>query len=93
MFIEVNTESIQAPKYKIELFLDTELGKSIPDLKRINFMNLKSIKPFTLNDDCSIETNLSVNEMDFAILELSSKSFHAEWDREEDEYWNSYLDD
>lgn len=93
MFIQVNTEAIQSPKPKIELCLDTELGKSIPDQRRINYMNLKNIKPFTINDDSVIEMNLSVEQMDLAITELSSKSFSEQWDLEDDDYWNSYLDD
>jgi hypothetical protein len=89
----VNTEAVQSSKHKFELCLDTELGKSIPDLKRINYMKLQNIKPFTINDDCVIETNLSLKEMELAIVELSSKSFNEEWSLEDDDYWNSYLDD
>lgn len=92
MFIEANTDCIHSVKHKFELCLDTERAKSIPDVKRINYMDFRNIKPFTINDDYVIETNLSVEDMNLDIQKLSSSSFSEEWLLEDDEYWNNYID-
>ncbi|WP_025126212.1 hypothetical protein [Myroides odoratimimus] len=91
MIFVATTECVQPPKHKIELCLDTDKSKSLPDL-RLNVMGFDKIKPFTTNDNYIFIENLSIEEMDIAIMELSSKNFESEWELEDNEYWNNYLD-